>query len=319
MKKNTPLKNIMVLLAIFIILALFYLFQGLDPKYLEFYLDKRIVKVIVIILVSYAIGHSCVAFQTITGNNILTPSVMGLDSLYMLIQTVVVFFFGSKTLTMMAGWQNFLFSVVIMLGCSFLLFRLLFRGESQELYFLILTGMICGSLFSGLATFMQVILDPNEFSVLQGKMFASFNNVNENMLLVCIATSMAMLLISFKDLPKLDVVLLGRDNAINLGIPYKSLVLKNLMLIAVLVSISTVLVGPITFLGLITVSLSRRIIKTYKHAYQVGGAFLLGCIALTGGLLIVERLLNYEITINVIINFVGGIYFIYLLLKERSG
>lgn len=317
MKDKSTYKSLLVLLFIFLILVSVFIFQGLDLKYIDFYLSRRITKIIAVILVSYAIGHSCVIFQTITENNILTPSVIGLDSLYMLIQTIVVFFFGSATLSMMEGWGNFLISVGIMIGCSFILFALLFRGEVKGLYYVILIGMICGSLFGGLTTFMQVILDPNEFSILQGKMFASFNKINESMLLICIITCIIILSISLKDFPKLDVILLGRENAINLGVTYQKTLLKSLMIIAVLVSVSTVLVGPITFLGLLTVSLSRKIVKSYKHSYQVAGASLLGCIALVGGLLVVERFVNYEVPISVIINFVGGIYFILLLLKER--
>ena len=44
-----------------------------------------------------AIAYSTVIFQTITHNRILTPSIMGLDSLYLLVQTVVIFFLGSKS------------------------------------------------------------------------------------------------------------------------------------------------------------------------------------------------------------------------------
>ncbi|HLR71870.1 MAG TPA: iron ABC transporter permease, partial [Pseudogracilibacillus sp.] len=41
-------------------------------------------------------------------------------------------------------------------------------------------------------------------------------------------------------------------------------------------------------------------------------------IALLGGQFIVEKVFTFQTTLSVIINFVGGIYFIYLLLKENK-
>ena len=43
---------------------------------------------------------------------------------------------------------------------------------------------------------------------------------------------------------------------------------------------------------------------------------LIGSIILIGGQLIAERIMNFDTPISVIINFLGGIYFIYLILKE---
>lgn len=314
-------KTKLVIFTLFLMTLVFvaiFLFLGLTHKNIHFYLPRRLLRVGAVLLVSYCIGSSSVVFQTITNNHILTPSVMGLDSLYMFIQTVVVFFFGSRQIIMMTGQTNFLVSVGAMVFASWLLFFLLFKGEGKNVYFLVLAGMILGSLFSGLSTFMQVLLDPNEFSVLQGKMFASFSNINSDLFGLCVLIVGICILITIKDYPSLDVLSLGVDHGINLGISYKSLVLRNLMVISVLVSVSTVLVGPITFLGILVVSLARQIVPTYKHSNLIVVSTLLGFSFLLGGLLMIERVFKYETTISVVINFVGGIYFIYLMLKESK-
>ena len=111
---------------------------------------------------------------------------------------------------------------------------------------------------------------------------------------------------------------LGREIAINLGINHDKLSKKLLLVVAVLVSISTALVGPITFLGLLVVNLSYQFFKTYKHSYLITGSVLISIIALVGGQFIVERILNFSTTVSIIINFIGGLYFIYLLLKEAK-
>ncbi len=111
---------------------------------------------------------------------------------------------------------------------------------------------------------------------------------------------------------------LGRDTAINLGVPYDSIVKKMLVIVAVFISISTALVGPITFFGLIVANLSYQFFKTYKHTTLITGAILMSVIALVGGQWVVERVFTFSTTLSVIINFIGGVYFIYLLLKERK-
>ncbi len=317
-KKLNDKTIILLLIVLNILLICGFLFIGITSKNIGFYLPRRLNKILAILLVSYSVGYSSITFQTITNNHILTPSVMGLDSLYMFIQTVIVFFFGQKSISLMTGNSNFLISLVIMVVASTLLFIFLFKGEGKNVHFLVLTGMVMGSLFGGMSTFMQVILDPNEFSILQGKMFASFNNINTNLLGICIVITIITLLITLKDLPYLDVLSLGIEHAINLGVNYKKLVLKTLIITGILVSVSTVLVGPITFLGILIVSLGRRLVRTYKHSILTTVIVLLGCLFLNAGLFISERVFQFETTVSVIINFIGGIYFIYLMLKESK-
>ncbi|MCI4140259.1 iron chelate uptake ABC transporter family permease subunit, partial [Bacillus vallismortis] len=49
-------------------------------------------------------------------------------------------------------------------------------------FFLLLVGIVNGTLFGSLSSFMQMQIDPNEFQVVQDKMFASFNNNNTDLL-----------------------------------------------------------------------------------------------------------------------------------------
>lgn len=311
-------KKIIFLSVITVVGMILFVGMGLNANNFEFNISRRIPKILAILIVSYSIGYSSIIFQTITNNKILTPGVMGLDSLYIFIQTVVVFFFGSKQLEVMSDTTQFLISAFIMICSSLLIYVFLFNGEMRNIYYLILIGIVFGGLFNGLSNFMQVLLDPDEFLILQGKMFASFNNINVKLLGICLIVLIICIAISIKDLKKLDVLSLGEYHAINLGINYKLLVRKQFVIISLLVSISTVLVGPVIFLGLLIASLSREIFKSYKHSILILGAFVICSLALIYSLFIVERLLNFGTTMNVIINFIGGIYFIYIMLKENN-
>lgn len=284
----------------------------------DYVLPRRFKKILAIILTGSVIAISTVIFQTITNNRILTPSIIGLDSLYMFIQTFVIFFLGSASKTAMDKNLNFVLSVGLMILFAALLYKVLFKREGRNIYFLLLIGLIFGTLFNSLASFLQVLIDPNEFMILQDRMFASFNNVNTDLLVISCALVLGIILYLRPFLKYLDVLSLGRDDAINLGVDYDYVVKRLLIVIAILVSIATALVGPITFLGLLVANVAYQFMKTYKHSYLLFGASLISIIALVGGLLIVERVFTFSTTISVIVNFIGGVYFIYLLLKENK-
>lgn len=317
MKDNIDKKKLYILGIVAVFLIGLFLFQGLNSRNWDYNLSKRIPKVIAIAITGGSIAFSSMIFQTVTNNRILTPSILGLDSLYMFVQTISVFLFGASSIFMINRNVNFMVSVTIMLAGTLVLYKILFKKDgNSNIFFLLLVGTVLGTLFKSMTSFMQVIIDPNEFEALQSKMFASFTNVNTDILLIAVIAILIIFVLFYDDVKKLDVMLLGRDQAINLGRDFDRFSKKVLIVVAVLVSISTALVGQITFLGLLVVNLSYQFLNTYKHSYQITGSILISIIALIAGQFIVERILNFGSTVSIIINFIGGIYFIYLLMKE---
>ncbi|TWT02282.1 iron chelate uptake ABC transporter family permease subunit [Planomicrobium sp. CPCC 101079] len=306
-------------LAILVGLALLacgvYLFQDLNGSF-DYALPRRGVKVFAMVLTGVAIAYATVVFQTITHNRILTPSIMGLDSLYMLLQTLLIFFLGSSHVTLINKQVNFILSIIVMVVFALLFYQLLFKKGNQPIYFLLLIGIICGTFFSSISTFLQVLIDPNEFQIVQDRMFASFNNVNADLVWTSLAIISVLIIFAWRHNNSLDVLSLGRDTSINLGINYDGLVRNMLVLSAVLIAIATALVGPITFFGLIVANLSYQFFNSYKHSTIIFGSIIISVIALVGGQWVVERIFTFNTTLSVIVNFIGGIYFIYLLLKE---
>jgi len=310
-------KKTIILAVIALLLALLYIFYDLTGN-IDYILPRRVMKVIAIILTGGAIAFSTTIFMTITNNRILTPSIMGIDSLYLLTQTFIIFIFGSRSLIMMNSQLNYIISIGVMVLFSLLFYRMLFKGENNNIYFLLLIGMILGTFFSSFTSFMQVLIDPNEFMVAQDKMFASINNVNTKLVYLSIILMIGVVLYFSRYYKYLDVLALGKDHATNLGVPYNFVVKRLLIVVAILISIATALVGPLTFLGLLVVNIAYEFMKTYRHLYIILGSVLISIIALLGGQFIVEKIFTFETTLSVIINFVGGIYFIYLILKENK-
>ncbi|MEK5330952.1 iron chelate uptake ABC transporter family permease subunit [Lysinibacillus sp. FSL W8-0992] len=307
--------KMLILIGLAVAAMLLYVFYELNGNY-SYAFPRRLIKVVAMALTGIAIAYSTVVFQTITHNRILTPSVMGLDALYMMVQTIIYYFFGSMSIFVINAHYNFLLAVSAMVVFALIFYRVLFKEGKRPIYFLLLVGMIVGTFLGSVTTFFQVLIDPNEFLSLQSKMFASFNNVNSDLVWLAGLVIVGTFVYGWRHMSQLDVMSLGRDTAINLGVPYDKLVQRMLILSSILIAVSTALVGPITFFGLIVANLSYQFFKTYKHSVLIAGSCVMSIVALVGGQWMVERIFNFDTTLSVIINFVGGVYFIYLLLKE---
>ncbi|MGE8634171.1 MAG: iron chelate uptake ABC transporter family permease subunit [Achromobacter piechaudii] len=273
-------------------------------------------KLAAMLLVAYAVAVSSVLFQTITHNRILTPAIMGFDALYLLIQAVVVFGFGQAAAAAEHPVAAFVLEVGAMTAFACLLFRWLFSDAVRSLHLMMLVGIVFGLLFRSLSSFVVRLIDPNEFLVLQDRMFASFNSVRVSLLPIAMAAVCVATLVIWRLRHRYDVLALGRDIAVNLGVDYRRCLLLTLGAIAVLVSVSTALVGPVTFFGLLVSNLAYQAMGSDKHQYTVPAATLLGVIFLVGGQTLLERVLGLNTTVSVVIEFVGGVMFLILILRK---
>ncbi|MGF1777095.1 iron chelate uptake ABC transporter family permease subunit [Vibrio nomapromontoriensis] len=291
--------------------------QGLTADNYQFFLSRRAPKILAIVLAAVAISASSLVFQTITNNRILTPSILGFDSLYLMIQVLMVVILGSSSFWVIHAMSNFLLSTLIMVFFSLLLFHFYFKRQDNNVFTLLLIGIVCGSLFSSVTGFLTMLVDPNEFATIQSSMFASFNNINATLVYWSLIPLALCLVLLWHYAPKLDVLWLGVDNATSLGVNTKQLTQRIMMLITVMIAISTALVGPVLFFGLITVSLTREMFNKYQHRFLIMASSLLAILLLVTGQWFVEKVLVFQTTISVIINLVGGSYFLFLLLRNR--
>ncbi|EHU0159231.1 iron chelate uptake ABC transporter family permease subunit [Campylobacter jejuni] len=283
----------------------------------EYALKSRFLQIAAIIIVAICIAVSTVIFQTLCNNKILTPAIIGLDSLYMLLQSALIFSFGAANLSVYKNDINFLITLVCMVVFSLGLYKILFSSD-RSIYLIMLLGLVFGTLFSTLSSFFEVLIDPDEFMVIQGRMFASFDNIAFDVLILAYIISFLSFIWIFRYMKFLDPLNLGKDLAINLGINYQKISKQLMIIIAILISISTALVGPITFLGLLVVNITYELFKTAKHSILLSACILISILALLGGVFFVSRVFDYNATISVVINFLGGIYFIYLVLKGNK-
>lgn len=315
-KKRITLTFIILGLVAAVMIALFMVL-GARGNW-GFVLPFRGVKLLGLMVVAIAIAVSTVMFQTISANRILTPSIMGFDSLYILIQTAMVFLVGASQISSSNPQVLFVLETGIMMLFAGLLYRWLFSTTSHSLHLLLLVGIVFGVFFRSVAGFLQRVIDPTEFNVLQDRMFASFNSIDQTLLTLSAVIVFACCIGAWRLLPRLDVLALGREQAIALGVNHGRVVAATLVLVTLLVAVSTALVGPVSFFGLLVANLAYLLIPSARHAVLLPAAALLGVIFLVGGQVILERVFAFDTALSVVIEFIGGVVFIILVIRGAA-
>ena len=289
-----------------------------NEKLFRYAMRLRTPKLIVMLITAFAIGGASIVFQSIINNTIVTPCLLGMNSLYSLIHTAVVFFAGTGSFLALNANASFAVDVVLMGLVATVIYGWLFQKTRHNVLYVLLIGTVLSSFFSSIQTTLTRIMDPNEYDTLLTTLVASFSNVNSEIILLSILLLAAVIFVLRKDLMLLDVLTLGKEQAINLGVDYDRSIRRLLLGVTLCIAVATAMVGPISFLGLIIANLARQFLKTYRHTQLILGSALFGMIVLVGGQLLVEHIFTYSIPVSVFITVGGGIYFLYLLLTAKK-
>ncbi len=309
-------KKLIALILVIIVISI-YLFNNINLANMNYLLYRRGYRLVAMIMVVIAVVVSTSIFQTIVSNKIITPNLLGYSQLYALIQSLLVYLFGSLHISISNPYINFIFVATLMVIFSLILYTSILNKSKSNLYLLLLIGTILNTLFRSISSFIQLIIDPNEFNIHQSNLIASFNNVNTEIIIIAAILLLIPIPFVIKNLDKYDVLLLGEDYASNLGINTSYLYTTTLIITSVLISVSTALVGPIVFLGILTTNLSRMILESYMHKDFIYLGILIGIIMVVFGSFIVDKVFNFTVTLSVLLNLIGGIYMIFLILKEK--
>ena len=310
--------NLIVIALIAIIIVAAFLFIGVkfhNHKLLRYAMKLRIPKVIAMIITAFAIGAATIIFQSVINNTIVTPCLLGMNALYTLIHTSVVFVLGSGSILFTNDNLSFLVDLVLMGIIATVVYSWLFKMTGHNVLYVLLVGTVLTSFFSSIQSTLTRVMDPNEYDTLLTSLVASFSNINSEIIIFSVIILALIGVIFRKEFALLDVITLGKEQAINLGVDYDRCIRRLLLAVTLCIAVATAMVGPISFLGLIIANISRQLLKTYRHTQLIAGAALMGVIALIGGQFIVERVFVYSIPISVFITVAGGIYFLYLILK----
>lgn len=316
--RNIQKLVMMALLAVVAAAAYMLVEVNFNNERLFFYaLKLRTPKLIVMIITAFAIGGASLVFQSVINNTIVTPCLLGMNSLYTLIHTAVVFCAGSTSVLANNANLSFAVDLVIMGITATVIYGWLFKKTNYNVLYVLLIGTVLTSFFSSIQSTLTRVMDPNEYDNLLSTLVASFSNVNSEIILFSVVVLGVLIFVLRKDLALLDVITLGRQQAVNLGVDYDRTIRRLLLGVTICIAVATAMVGPISFLGLIIANLSRQLLQTFRHRQLSLGSALFGTIVLVAGQLIVEHVFTYSIPVSVFITVGGGLYFLYLLLTRR--
>ena len=268
-----PINRLVFLAALVAVGIVLYLTTAVQGDW-GFVLLLRGKKLLAMLLVGSAIASATVVFQTLTANRILTPSIIGLDALYLLSKMVVIYFLGSAAqLAQPPQWQ-FYIDTALMTATAAVLFATFLPLLARDIY-----GVLCNKL----TDLMARMIDPTDYTRFQTIAYARFDSARADLVLPAALIIGACLAWLWHKRHVLDILALGREQAINLGINYPREQLTLMLTVALLVAVSTALVGPTLFFGLLVSALAYRLFPVPYHAIHLPAAALIACATLVIG------------------------------------
>ena len=137
-----------------------------NAKLLAYSMRIRAPKLIVMLITAFAIGGASLVFQSIINNTIVTPCLLGMNSLYTLIHTAVVFCVGSGSVLAANANAAFAIDLVLMGITATLIYSYLFKKTKHNVLYVLLVGTVLTSFFSSVQSTMTRVMDPNEYDTL---------------------------------------------------------------------------------------------------------------------------------------------------------
>ena len=317
---RSNVKKLTIMAFLVVSAALLYLFVDVNfanEKLFAYSMKIRTPKLIAMLITAIAIGGASIVFQSIINNTIVTPCLLGMNSLYTLVHTAVVFFAGSGSILAVNANVSFAMDLLLMGVTATVIYSYMFKKTKHNVLYVLLIGTVLSSFFSSIQSSLLRVMDPNEYDSLLATLVASFSNINTEIIIFSLIVLALVIFVLRRDLALLNVITLGKAQAINLGVDYDRTIRRLLLGVTLCIAVATAMVGPISFLGLIIANLSRQLLRTYRHSQLILGSVLFGMVVLVAGQLIVEQVFVYSVPVSVFITIGGGIYFLYLLLANR--
>jgi len=288
---------------------------GFAPGFL---LSRRLIRLGAMAVGGTGIAMASILFQTVARNRILTPAIMGYEAAYLLLQALLVLALGTASLRLLGDLGNMALSLALMLGWSLALHGLLFRDERNSMHRMLLIGLVLTLTLTSITQFVQLQISPGEFAVLQSFALISLDGISPNRLAISAVAVLAAGAIALRRAAIWDVMALGRDQALSLGLDHPREVRLCLALIAVFAAATTSLIGPSAFMGIFIANIAYALTGGFRHRRTLPAGSLVAVAMLLIAELMVQHLFRFGTTIGILINLICGGYFLFLILR-RAG
>ena len=284
------------------------LFFGGTPEERLTVFDFRMVRSILAVLIGMGLAVSGAVFQTISKNELASPSLLGVNAGAAL--AVMLLIYGSSSATGLGIWQQPLAAVVGGALAAALVFFLSHRR--------VLNGIAVTAGLHALQILLLVSLDPTRFQQVNTWLIGSIFGNSWTHVDILFFIVLAGLLFLLANHETLDLLALREETALGLGLRVNRTRFVLLMAAVVLASSCVAVGGSIGFVGLICPHIARRLVGVAHCRY-------LPVTALLGGILLVAAdytariiIAPDEMLVGLVVSLIGAPYFLYILLRSKG-
>jgi len=278
--------------------------------------NTRMPRTVMAILAGMALAACGVAMQSIMANPLADAYTTGISSgacFGAILAIAIGFSFTSAAGEYAIVGNAFLMALVpalIVVGLS--------RFMNTSPATLILIGTAVSYLFGSLNTIVLVNVDEETLSTAYLWQIGSFENMSWNELTVPFTVTVAGSLILSLMSRKLNVMMTGEDEAKSMGLDVENFRTFILVIMSLMVAAIISYTGIIGFVGLVAPHIVRMVIGS-DNRFLIPASMAFGAVLLVGADLLARIVVHpYEMPAGIILMFIGGPMFLYLIIKRRS-
>ncbi|CDH18850.1 vitamin B12 transport protein (ABC superfamily,membrane) [Xenorhabdus bovienii str. kraussei Quebec] len=291
--------------------------SSLDDPQWQIWLNIRLPRILLAILVGGALAVSGAVMQGLFRNPLADPGLLGISSgAALTVAMVIVLPFTLPASIALYG--HIIAAFVGSLLVSFLIFSLN-KYNHGNLSKLLLAGIAINALcmsFIGVLSYVSNDQQLRQFSIW---MMGSLGQIEWPTLIIAASLIIPVCILAFSQSRKLNLLQLGDEEAHYLGINVQRTKYQLLLLSALLIGCAVALSGVIGFIGLVIPHLVRLRFGG-DHTWLLPISVLGGaCLLLSADTLARTLVSPAEIPVGLITGLIGAPYFLWLILKPSGG
>ncbi len=270
----------------------------------------RLPRLVMTLLVGSILAVSGTVYQGLFRNPLVSPDILGVSAGAGFGAGISIMLFGGSAIAI----QGFAFGFGLL--AVIVAYQLSRRCRSDAITVLVLAGVIVSAVFTAGLSFLKYIADPYEqLPAIVYWTMGGFSNIVWKDIAMTFPIMAAGMVILFVLRWKLDIMALGDEEALSLGVNVNRMRLTYIISATLIVASSVSVCGTIGWVGLVVPHMARIIIGP-EHNRLVSFAAILGAIFMILMDTIARTISGGEIPVGIITSFVGAPFLGYLLWRQ---
>lgn len=299
----------------------------IDPSLLEeaetdkiVVIDYRLPRILLAILTGISLAVAGSVMQAVLKNPLVSPFTLGLSSAASFGAAIAIVFGSSILLFIPVQFQNGLIIISAFLfgWLSILLIYAITKMKGSSGATLILAGVVIGYIFTAGVMILKYLTNDEKLREITVWLMGGMWGANWSAITVVAPITLLCFLYLESKAWDLNSFAAGDDVAKNLGVNVNRLRLQGLFISTLAASTCLAFTGIIGFIGLMGPHIGRMLIGN-DNRYLIPCSALIGAIILLISDTVARTVMSpIEIPVGVIMYIIGGIFFMFLILRGRS-